>query len=55
LEELSRLAREVREAERRGEDLGLSEEEAAFYEALEVNDSAVQVLGEPTLKTLHAS
>jgi type I restriction enzyme, R subunit len=52
LEELIRLAREVREAERRGEDLGLSDEEAAFYEALEVNDSAVQVLGEPTLKTI---
>jgi restriction endonuclease HindI-like protein len=52
LEELIRLAREVREAERRGEDLGLSEEEAAFYEALEVNDSAVRVLGEPTLKTI---
>jgi len=52
LEELIRLARELREAERRGEDLGLSEEEAAFYEALEVNDSAVKVLGEPTLKTI---
>ena len=42
----------MREAERRGEDLGLGEDEAAFYEALEVNDSAVRVLGEPTLKTI---
>ncbi|MGH8402731.1 MAG: type I restriction enzyme endonuclease domain-containing protein, partial [Gammaproteobacteria bacterium] len=29
--------------------LGLSEEELAFYDALETNDSAVKVLGEPTL------
>ncbi|MGH8363129.1 MAG: type I restriction enzyme endonuclease domain-containing protein, partial [Gammaproteobacteria bacterium] len=31
------------------EKLGLSEEELAFYDALETNDSAVKVLGEPTL------
>ena len=35
-----------------GEQLGLSEEELAFYDALETNDSAVQVLGEPTLKQI---
>jgi type I restriction enzyme R subunit len=39
----------MREASARGEALGLSEDEAAFYDALEVNDSAVKVLGEPTL------
>jgi hypothetical protein len=43
---------EMREADRRGEQLGLSEEELAFYDALETNDSAVQVLGEPTLKQI---
>ena len=52
IEQLIDLAREMREADRRGEDLGLSEDEAAFYEALEVNDSAVRVLGEPALKTI---
>ena len=52
IEELIELAREMREADRRGEDLGLSEDELAFYDALEVNDSAVKVLGEPTLKTI---
>ena len=52
IEQLIELAREMREADRRGEDLGLSEDEAAFYEALEVNDSAVRVLGEPALKTI---
>ncbi len=52
IEELITLAKEMREAERRGEDLGLSEEEIAFYDALETNDSAVKVLGDETLKTL---
>lgn len=52
IEELIELAREMREAVNRGDDLGLSEDELAFYDALEVNDSAVKVLGEPTLKTI---
>ena len=30
----------------------MSEEEIAFYDALEVNNSAVKVLGEPTLKKI---
>jgi type I restriction enzyme, R subunit len=52
IEELIDLAREMREATRRGEDLGLSEKELAFYDALEVNDSAVKVLGDETLKQI---
>jgi type I restriction enzyme, R subunit len=52
IEELIALAKEMREADRRGEQLGLSEEELAFYDALESNDSAVKVLGEPTLKQI---
>ena len=52
IEELIRLAKEMREAEKRGEGLGLTEDEVAFYDAFEVNDSAVKVLGEPTLKTI---
>lgn len=52
IEELIELARDMRAANARGEALGLSDEELAFYDALEVNDSAVQVLGEPTLKTI---
>lgn len=36
----------------RGEQLGLSSDELAFYDALETNDSAVQVLGDDTLKTI---
>jgi len=52
IEDLIALARQMREADRRGEALGLSEAELAFYDALETNDSAVQVLGEPTLKQI---
>jgi type I restriction enzyme R subunit len=52
IEELIALAKEMRQADRRGEQLGLSEEELAFYDALETNDSAVKVLGEPTLKQI---
>jgi len=52
IEELIALAKEMREADRRGEQLGLFEEELAFYDALETNDSAVKVLGEPTLKQI---
>jgi type I restriction enzyme, R subunit len=52
LSELIELAHEIREAQKRGEDLGLTEDEVAFYDALEVNDSAVRVLGDETLKTI---
>ena len=52
IEELIRLAREMREANARGEQLGLSEDELAFYDALETNDSAVQVLGDETLRDI---
>ena len=52
IEELIALAKDMRKAGERGESLGLNEDETAFYDALEVNDSAVQVLGEPTLKTI---
>jgi type I restriction enzyme, R subunit len=52
IQELIDLAKDVREAHKRGEKLGLSEEELAFYDALEVNDSAVKVLGDETLRTI---
>jgi type I restriction enzyme R subunit len=52
IEELIELARQMREAARRGEDLGLTDEELAFYDALETNDSAVAVLGDETLREI---
>ncbi len=41
-----------REAQKRGEKLKLNEKELAFYDALEVNNSAVKVLGDETLRTI---
>ena len=52
IEELIKIAKEIRMAERRGQDLGLTEDEVAFYDALETNDSAVKVLGDETLKQI---
>jgi len=52
IEELIDLAKRMRAADKRGESLGLTVDEVAFYDALEVNDSAVKVLGEPTLKDI---
>ena len=52
IEELIELAKDIREASARGERLGLSEDELAFYDALETNDSAVQVLGDETLRAI---
>ena len=49
IKELISLAREIREASARGEALGLSDDELAFYDALGVNESAVQVLGDDKL------
>jgi len=50
IEELIQLAKDMRAAGARGEQLGLSDDELAFYDALETNDSAVKVLGDDTLK-----
>ena len=52
IEELIGLAKDMRQANERGERLGLSEDELAFYDALETNDSAVQVLGDETLRDI---
>ena len=50
IEELIAIAREMRAADARGGELGLTDDELAFYDALGVNDSAVQVLGDETLR-----
>jgi type I restriction enzyme R subunit len=52
IEELIELAKHMREASKRGETLNLNEDEIAFYDALETNDSAVKVLGDDTLRIL---
>jgi len=50
--ELIELAKTMKAAHQRGEDLGLTEDELAFYDALETNDSAVKVLGDETLRAI---
>lgn len=52
IEEMIALAKNLREADRRGEALGLTDDEVAFYDTLEVNDSAVKVLGDETLRII---
>jgi type I restriction enzyme R subunit len=52
IEELLALARQMREAQARGDNLGLTEDEIAFYDALEVNDSAVKILGDAQLREI---
>jgi type I restriction enzyme R subunit len=52
IEELIEIARQMKQADKRGEILGLSEEELAFYDALETNDSAVKILGDEVLRQI---
>jgi len=52
IQELIDLAKDMREANERGEKLGFTDEELAFYDALEVNDSAVKILGDETLRII---
>jgi type I restriction enzyme R subunit len=52
IEELIAIGKQMREDAARGVKLGLTDDEVAFYDALEVNDSAVKVLGDETLRTI---
>jgi len=52
IEELIELAKKMREAQQRGENLGLNEDEIAFYDALGINESAVRDLGDDVLKAI---
>lgn len=52
IEELIAMAREFREAAKRGENLGLNESELSFYDALANNESAVRELGDEALKKI---
>ena len=52
LQELIDLAHEIREARKRGEEDGLSPDEIAFYDALAQNESAVDVMGNDSLKII---
>ena len=52
IQELIDIAKEIEEADAEGERLGLTQNEVAFYNALEVNDSVVQVLGDEQLRII---
>ena len=52
VEELIQLAQEIRQAHGRGDRLRLSEDELAFYDAFDADDSAVRALGDETLRTM---
>jgi len=52
IQELIDIANEIKKADKDGEELGLTTEEVAFYNALEVNESAVKVLGDDVLKEI---
>jgi type I restriction enzyme R subunit len=54
IEELIKLAKDLDAATKRGEDLGLTDDEVAFYDALATNDSAVQAMGDAKLKVIAA-
>lgn len=52
LQELIKLAQDIRAARNRGEEQGLSDEEIAFYDALAENESALQVMGDAAVQTV---
>ncbi len=52
IEELIRLAKDIRQSQSRGQEMGLSDDEVAFYDALAENESARQVLGDEKLRFL---
>lgn len=54
IEELIKLAKQMREATQRGVDLGLNDDEIAFYDALAANQSAVEAMGKDELKVIAA-
>jgi type I restriction enzyme R subunit len=54
IEELIKLAREMEAASKRGADMGLTDDEVAFYDALAANESAVKAMGDDKLKLIAA-
>ncbi len=52
IEELIKLAKQLSEADKRGVDLGLNDDEVAFYDALAANNSALEVMGKDELKVI---
>jgi type I restriction enzyme R subunit len=54
IEELIKLARDLDAATKAGKEMGLTDDEKAFYDALAANDSAVTAMGDDKLKLIAA-
>jgi type I restriction enzyme R subunit len=54
IEELINLAKQMDAATKRGQDLGLNDDEIAFYDALAANESAVKAMGSAELRVIAA-
>lgn len=54
IDELIKLAKEMEAAGKRGENLGLTDDEVAFYDALAANESALEAMGDDKLKVIAA-
>ena len=52
LQELIKLAKDIRAAHQRGEEEGLTQDEVSFYDALAQNESAVEVMGNDHLRVI---
>lgn len=52
IEVLLKMAKDFNKAANRGEEMGLSDDEISFYDALETNESSVCELGDETLKKI---
>ncbi|VVB70059.1 Uncharacterised protein [uncultured archaeon] len=52
LEELVEVAKELKKSQEKGKKLDLTEDEVAFYDALETNDSAVKIMGDENLRII---
>jgi type I restriction enzyme R subunit len=54
IEELIKLAKDLDDATKAGKEMGLTDDEKAFYDALAANESAVRAMGVPELKVIAA-
>jgi type I restriction enzyme R subunit len=52
IDELIKLAKDIKESDARGDNLNLNNDEIAFYDALMINGSAMAILGDDKLRDL---
>jgi type I restriction enzyme R subunit len=52
IDELIRMAQALKELKARGAELGLNDDELAFYDALADNKSAIDILGDAQIMTI---